>query len=267
MRFVLAVAGLGGLLYGIDFGIIATASPYIKALRLFSDAQLSRIVGAVLFGGILSSISAGVMAERFGRRRMIVAASLLFLATVPMVCLSEGSFWGMFAARVLQGMSAGYMSVVMPMCLAETLPPEIRGRGTGVFQTFLILGLVGAASVGLAVARIVGTADAPCDIVPAAAKSLAWKVDFWWTLVPASAMFLASLRLAESPAWGRNGERGRRCAQRHHSPFPVPHSPFPIPLLSRRYLVPFLLAVAVASLNKTTGMSSLTSYSVARRGL
>ena len=39
--FVLAVAGLGGLLYGIDFGIIAAASPYIKALGLFSDAQLS----------------------------------------------------------------------------------------------------------------------------------------------------------------------------------------------------------------------------------
>ena len=45
VRYLLAIAGLGGLLYGIDFGVIAAASPYIKALRLFSDAELSWIVG------------------------------------------------------------------------------------------------------------------------------------------------------------------------------------------------------------------------------
>ncbi len=50
--FLLAMAGLGGLLYGIDFGTIAAAMPYIRALKLFSDAQLSVVVGAVLFGGI-----------------------------------------------------------------------------------------------------------------------------------------------------------------------------------------------------------------------
>ena len=51
--YLLAIAGLGGLLYGVDFGVIAAASPYIKALQLFTDAELSWIVGAVLFGGIV----------------------------------------------------------------------------------------------------------------------------------------------------------------------------------------------------------------------
>ena len=259
IRFVLAVAGLGGLLYGVDFGIIATASPYIKALGLFTDAQLSWIVGAVLFGGIVSSLTAGMLTERFGRKKMIVAAAVLFLVAVPLVCLSDGSLAMMLAARTLQGMSAGYMSVVMPMYLTETLPPEIRGRGTGIFQFFLILGLVAAAVVGLVVARLIGAADAPAELVSDGAKSLAWKINFWWTLLPVALLFAGSLRLPESPVWLKSKmENVKPGAADEAATF---HFTLSI-LHSRKYVVPFLLAVAVLTLNKTTGMSSVTSYSV-----
>jgi len=261
--FILSVAGLGGLLYGVDFGVIAAASPYIKALRLFSDAQISWIVGAVLFGGIVSSLTAGMLAERFGRKRVIVASAALFLAAIPVVCCAEKSLALMLFGRVLQGMSAGYMSVVMPMYLTEVLPPEIRGRGTGVFQFCLGLGLVAAAAVGFAVARVWGAADAPADVVSDVAKSAAWKVNFWWTMAPVAALFAASLRLPESPAWKKNvklkmenGKPGGDSSALHFA-FCTLHS-----LASRRYVVPFLLAVAVLTLNKTTGMSSITSYSV-----
>lgn len=259
--FLLAMAGLGGLLYGIDFGTIAAAMPYIRALGLFSDAQLSVVVGAVLFGGIVSSLTAGFLAERFGRKRMIVASAALFLVAIPVVCLSGGSFAAMAFGRVLQGMSAGYMSVVMPMYLTETLPPAIRGRGTGVFQFCLGLGLVLAATVGYAVAATFGES----------LKSLAWKVNFWWTMLPVAVLFFGSLRLKESPAWiarriGREGLERREGLE----PACVAHASHVAPvaagcggsLLSRRYVLPFLLAVLVLTFNKTTGMSSITSYSV-----
>ena len=257
VRFLLAIAGLGGLLYGIDFGVIAAASPYIKALRLFTDAQLSWIVGAVLFGGIVSSLTGGMLAERFGRKRMITAAAALFLLAIPVVCLSEKSLVFMLTGRVLQGMSAGYMSVVMPMYLTETLPPDIRGRGTGVFQFFLGIGLVAAAATGFLVAKFYGAADAPADVVSDAVKSAAWKVNFWWTMVPVVVLFLGSLRLPESPVWFARGSGTSRDSSKS-SFSSMPNDT----LLSRRYVVPFLLAVAVLTLNKTTGMSSMTSYSV-----
>ena len=261
VSYLLAIAGLGGLLYGIDFGVIAAASPYIKALRLFSDAELSCIVGAVMFGGIVSSLSAGVLAERFGRKRMIVASAALFLLAIPVVCLSERSLWSMLVGRVLQGMSAGYMSVVMPMYLTETLPAEMRGRGTGVFQFCLGLGLVAAAATGFLVARLCGAADAPAAVVEDAAKSVAWKVNFWWTLAPVALLFLGSLRLPESPAWRRNGKcKLENVELKSGGQTAILHSAFS--LLHYRYVVPFLLAVAVLTLNKTTGMSSITSYSV-----
>ena len=271
IRYLLAIAGLGGLLYGVDFGVIAAASPYIKALRLFTDAELSWIVGAVLFGGIVSSLTAGMLAERFGRKRMIIASAGLFLVAIPVVCLSGHSLAAMLVGRVLQGMSAGYMSVVMPMYLTETLPAEMRGRGTGVFQFCLGLGLVAAAATGYLVARLYGAADAPADVVSAAAKSAAWKVNFWWTLAPVIALLLGALRLPESPVWmqsvklkvesvklrvadskSENAASGNQTIKQSNNQT----------LLRRRYVVPFLLAVAVLTLNKTTGMSSVTSYSV-----
>jgi MFS family permease len=59
-------------------------------------------------------------------------------------------------------MSAGYMAVVMPMYLAESLPPEIRGRGTGIFQLLLGIGLVSAALAGIIISWIYG-ADTSCN--------------------------------------------------------------------------------------------------------
>ena len=274
--FLLTMAGLGGLLYGIDFGTIAAAMPYIRALGMFSDGELSVVVGAVLFGGIVSSLTAGMLAERFGRKRMIVASAALFLVAIPVVCLSGGSFAVMVVGRVLQGMSAGYMSVVMPMYLTETLPPEIRGRGTGVFQFCLGLGLVLAATVGYAVAATLGES----------LKDFAWKVNFWWTMAPVAVLFFGALRLRESPVWHANqGQRlrtgqarpsrkaarfdgsakmreGRACRVRGLAIASIIRRFDHSILSSRRYVVPFLLAVLVLTFNKTTGMSSVTSYSV-----
>ena len=249
MKFVLTMAGLGGFLYGIDFGTIAAAMPYIRELKLFSDAQLSVVVGAVLFGGIISSLTAGMLAERFGRKRMIVASAAMFLCAIPTVCLSGGSFAVMAAGRVLQGMSAGYMSVVMPMYLTEVLPPEIRGRGTGVFQFCLSLGLVAAAAVGYLVTLTLGET----------LKDLAWKANFWWTMLPVAALFVGSLGLKESPVWRGKGTQATEVTQETASDSPQVSR---APLLRRRYVLPFLLAVLVLTFNKTTGMSSITSYSV-----
>lgn len=247
VRFLLTIAGLGGLLYGIDFGTIAAAMPYIRELKMFSDAALSWVVGAVLFGGIVSSLSAGVLCEKFGRRRMIAASAAMFLVAIPIVCLSNGSLTVMILGRVLQGMSAGYMSVVMPMYLTETLPPDIRGRGTGIFQFCLGLGLVLAATVGFLVTTFLS-----------AQAAIAWKVNFWWTMFPVAVLFVGSLFLPESPVWLSSARRLGETPSPRHSTFNFQLST----LFQRRFVVPFLLAVLVLTLNKTTGMSSITSYSV-----
>ena len=259
IKFLLAMAGLGGLLYGVDFGVIATAEPYLKALGIYSDGQIGLIVGAVLLGGILSSLSAGVLCEWLGRKKMIVASAAMFLAAIPVVCLTLNDFGPLFAGRVLQGMSAGYMSVVMPMYLTETLPSDIRGRGTGIFQFFLGLGLVVAAAAGYLVAGIYGSADAAG--LPLAAKVGAWRANFWWTMLPVAVLFAGSLFLKESPVWKNPSKISK--LQAPSSDLKAKSSKLKAnSLLQRRYIVPFLLAVLVLTFNKTTGTSTFTSYLV-----
>lgn len=254
--FLLAVGGLGGLLYGIDFGVIAVSMPYIKALKIYTDAEVSWIVGAVMFGGILASATAGILCDRFGRKKMISSASVLFLIAVPVVCFSGESLAIILAGRVLQGMSAGYMAVVMPMYLAESLPPEIRGRGTGIFQLLLGIGLVSAALAGIIISAIYGAADAAADVVSDEAKAIAWRVNFWWSTIPVAVLFVASLFLKESPVWlkmrgvSRKGEVGSVSSSDGGA------------LLRRKYVIPFILAVLVLTFNKTIGMGSIIAYAV-----
>ena len=254
IRLLLIVAGIGGMLYGIDFGVIAAAEPYMKAMGIYSDSKISHIVGAVLLGGLVSSITSGWLCDFFGRKKTIVLSSAMFLAAIPAVSLSLGCYPALFAGRVLQGMSAGYMAVAMPMYLAEVLPADIRGRGTGVFQFFLGFGLVIAAGVGCLIATWYGASDT----ADAAGRVAAWGANFWWTMVPMAVLLILSLRLPESPVWLEK--------KLSHPASPISHSSSPVShhssLLSRRYVVPFLLAVLVLTFNKTTGMSSFTSYLV-----
>ena len=102
---------------------------------------------------------------------MKIGALLILIA--PIVSLSLESFHVLYAGRVLQGMSAGYMAVIMPMYLTETLPADIRGRGTGVFQFCLGLGLVVAAGAGCLVATWYGASDT----ADAAGRVAAYLVD------------------------------------------------------------------------------------------
>ena len=255
-RFLLFVGGLGGLLYGIDFGVIAVSMPYIKALKIYTDAEVSWIVGAVMFGGILASATAGVLCDRLGRKRMISGSAALFLLAVPVVCFSGESLSVMLVGRVLQGMSAGYMAVVMPMYLAESLPPEIRGRGTGIFQLFLGIGLVSAALAGIVISAVYGAADAAADVVSDQSKSIAWRVNFWWSMAPVSLLFVSSLFIRESPVWLKMKGVAKRDAAA--SAATVEGGT----LLRRKYVIPFVLAVLVLTFNKTIGMGSIIAYAV-----
>jgi len=260
MKLIITIAGLGGFLYGVDFGVIAAAEPYMKAMGVYTDGQISHIVGAVLLGGLVSSITAGWLSNFFGRKKMIVAASAMFLVAIPIVSLSLDSYFFLYAGRVLQGMSAGYMAVVMPMYLTETLPPAIRGRGTGVFQFCLGLGLVVAAGAGCLVATWYGASDT----ADAVGRVAAWGANFWWTMLPVAVLFLGSLKLPESPVWLSRGSRlavRDSCDDTTHDLRTTNHEPRTT-LFQRRYVVPFLLACLVLTFNKTTGMSSFTSYLV-----
>lgn len=147
--YLMFMAGLGGLLYGIDVGVIAAALPYIEKTSTYTLGQLSGVVMAVLLGSVISSLFAGMLAEWLGRKKVIIISALLFTLSIPVICLSDNVYAMLMAGRLLQGASAGLVGVVVPMYLAECLDAQSRGKGTGMFQFLLTVGLVFASVVGI----------------------------------------------------------------------------------------------------------------------
>src|SRR3979411_2004563 len=147
-RFLLLVAGLGGLLYGVDVGIIAGALPYLDATPRPHSGQLSIIVAAVLLGSVISTLFAGALADWIGRKPLMSLSGLLFVCSIPIIALSRG-YYSLVVGRLLQGVSAGLIVVVVPLYLAECLSATNRGKGTGIFQWLLTLGIVVAAGGGM----------------------------------------------------------------------------------------------------------------------
>src|SRR5580698_7611032 len=96
--FLLLVAGLGGLLYGIDVGIIGGAYPYLEATSKLTAGQLSMIVAAVLLGSVLSTLFAGLVTDWLGRKPVMILSGLAFALSIPMIALSQ-SYMALFLGR------------------------------------------------------------------------------------------------------------------------------------------------------------------------
>jgi len=243
MRYLLAIAGLGGLVYGIDTGIIAGALPFLAATGKLGPRQLSLVVAAVLAGSVLSSLFAGALADLLGRRPVLVLAGALFCLSIPVIALAHG-YAPLLLGRLLQGAGCGLIGVAVPLYLAESLGPGQRGAGTALFQLCLTAGLVAAALAGL----YFTTGAERAGALPALrlqAGDRAWRAIFWVCLAPGLLFTLGALGLPESPRWP-----------------PVRPAAAPGPLFSRRHALPFLLACAILACNQATGVNSILAYSV-----
>lgn len=281
-RLLLIVAGLGGLLYGIDVGIIAGALPYLEATSGLDPSQLSFIVAAVLLGSVISSLIAGALADWVGRKNLMVLSALMFVASIPMIALAHG-FGPLVFGRLLQGMSAGLIGVVVPLYLAECLGASNRGRGTGLFQWMLTFGFVLAALITLYFSYRLGAVmklgNAP-EIF--AFKDHAWRGTFWVSLPPGILFLVGSLIVSESPRWllRRGKKEAALAALLRSRSQPQADSELRAiaetaaaeraktstggnlkeSLLRRKYVVPFILACVILTFNQLTGINSIIGY-------
>lgn len=283
MTLLLTVAGLGGLLYGIDVGIIAGALPYLEATSGLTANQLSVVVAAVLLGSVLSTLFAGAFADWMGRKRLMACSGLLFIASIPLIALAHG-YGPLVIGRLLQGMSAGLIGVVVPLYLAECLGASNRGKGAGVFQWLLTLGIVAAALIGLYFSvRVEEVAKLNDAGKLFAFKDAAWRLIFWVSLPPGILFVLGSLFVAESPRWlyrlGRKEDalaallRSRSSQQAQlelgemeatlaaeRAQARTAGAFHKESLLSRKYAVPFVLACVILACNQATGVNSIIGY-------
>jgi SP family myo-inositol transporter-like MFS transporter 13 len=278
--FLLLVAGLGGLLYGIDVGIIGGAVPYLQATSGLTPSQLSFIVAAVLLGSVFSTLFSGLLADWMGRKPLMILSACAFVVSIPVIALASG-YGPLLLGRLLQGASGGLIGVVVPLYLAECLAATSRGKGTAIFQWMLTLGIVAAALMGMYFSYRV---DAVAKLGDAAAlfrfKDHAWRSIFWVSLPPGVVFLLGSLFVTESPRWlfqrGRQWEaqaallRSRRAEQASLELEEMEATAYTArakagqqvrdSLLRRKYTIPFLLACVILFCNTATGVNSIIGY-------
>jgi len=278
--FLLLVAGLGGLLYGVDVGIIGGALPYLEATSKLTAAELSVIVAAVLLGSVFSTLFAGVLADWMGRKPLMILSGLTFVVSIPVIALSQG-YGPLFFGRLLQGMSGGLIGVVVPLYLAECLSASNRGKGTAIFQWMLTLGIVAAALVGIYYSyRVEAVAKAADAAAVLAFKNQAWRRIFWVSMPPGVLFVLGSLFVTESPRWlfrrgkalrahvallrSRSSEQAsieiEEMAAVAQSASAIAGKKIQDSLLQRKYAIPFLLACVILACNTATGINSIIQY-------
>ena len=280
-HFLLLVAGLGGLLYGVDVGIIAGALPYLNDTSGFNAGQLSFIVAAVLLGSVISTLFAGALADFFGRKKMMIASGIAFAASIPMIALAHG-YWPLVLGRLLQGISAGLIGVVIPLYLAECLDAKNRGKGTGIFQWLLTFGIFAATIIALYFSYRADEISKLGDAAKIFAfKEFAWRGIFWVSLPPGILFVIGGFLVAESPRWlFRHGRKdlARAALLRSRSDeqteielremeetdaaekAKTSAGQIKESLLRRKYIIPFVLACIILACNQLTGVNSIIGY-------
>jgi sugar porter (SP) family MFS transporter len=183
IRRVSFIAGLGGILYGFDMGVIAAALIFVRDSFHLSTMMQEVLVIAVLVGVMIGALVGGTVADRIGRRKTLVWGAILFIAGSILAPLSP-NVYVLFIARALLGVAVGFTSVTAPVYVSELAPPKSRGMLIGLYQFALTSGIALADLVGYWFAGPQG-----------------WRLMFAFGLLPALLFLFMVLTVPESPRW------------------------------------------------------------------
>lgn len=141
VAFLAATAALGGLLFGFDIAIITGAGPFITRQFDLDDIRLGWAFSSLLFGCVLGCFFAGRLADRYGRKNLLISVAALFAVTSVATALAP-SFILFVTARFLGGLAVGGVSLLSPMYIAEVAPASIRGRLGTLYQLSIVAGII-----------------------------------------------------------------------------------------------------------------------------
>lgn len=181
---VSAIAAIAGLLFGFDTGIISGALLFIEKDFVISTEMKEFIVSSVLLGAMFGSLSSGRLTDRFGRRRLMLIISGLFIVGTIIASLASNVYL-ILLGRIFIGFAIGIGSYTAPLYIAEVSPFELRGGLVSLNQLAITIGILCSFLINYAFTNIDGS----------------WRWMFGIGLVPAVLLSIGMIFLPESPRW------------------------------------------------------------------
>jgi len=204
---VSCVATIGGFLFGFDSGVINGTVDGLQGAFKSDNAGTGFNVSSMLLGCAVGAFSAGRLADRFGRRPLLITAAVFFIISAWGSGVSTSSM-EFVVYRILGGLAVGAASVMAPAYISEIAPARFRGTLSSVQQVAIIFGLFSAFVSNYFLANIAGSSTAEFWM-----GYQAWRWMFWIELIPATLFLVALMFIPESPRYlvmSKNTEKAKR---------------------------------------------------------
>lgn len=192
---IAAVAALGGLLFGYDSAVINGAVDSIQEDFGIGNAELGFAVASALLGAAAGAMTAGRIADKIGRIAVMKIAAVLFLISAFGTGLAH-EVWTVVLFRIVGGIGVGVASVIAPAYIAETSPPQIRGRLGSLQQLAIVLGIFASFAVNW---LLQWAAGGPNEVLWLGLD--AWRWMFLAMAVPAVLYGVLAFTIPESPRY------------------------------------------------------------------
>ena len=267
--YVVAVAALGGFLFGFDSGVISGCEKAIQSEFGLSAFWHGLIISGALIGTVIGVFTAGRPSDRWGRKPTLWLMAVLFLVSAVGCALTpHDATWGPHLLgwfRFIGGLAIGGVSVVVPLYIVEVSPGKYRGRLVAMNQLNIVFGILISYVSNYLVARFMPDAD----------PQLVWRVMLGMECLPIALFMVLLVTIPESPRWlvraGR--EEAAQCVLERVGYPEVKRTlgeiaeslraavgGADVALFQRRYIKPILLAFLIAFFNQVSGINAINYY-------
>lgn len=199
LLLICLISAMGGLLFGYDWVVIGGAKIFYEPFFGLEGAPAMRgwAMSSALIGCLVGALLSGAWSDKYGRKKMLIIASFLFVASAVGTGAVDSFFW-FIVYRIVGGFGIGIASNVSPVYIAEVSPASVRGKFVSLNQLTIVLGILMAQ---LANWQIGEHFTSGAETLSPDSIEWAWRWMFWAELIPAGLFFFLSFIIPESPRW------------------------------------------------------------------